>query len=214
MKKKIFFVVISCFFTFHFFITALYILPFNPISYKLDKPVNLHINPFFAQNWQLFAPTPLSDTIFVYVQVKDKQGEESKWIDISTPLYEANHKNRFSPANMLVRLGTGAYIQSVHIDQISYKIEQKMPENIDNNIEENQVRELTNYQRDGIQKLYNLGLYYAINYFGEKSIDMIRIRIESEHPIPFSERNNKAYEQKKSYIRQEWISVSDLKGEV
>ncbi|MGE7921226.1 DUF5819 family protein [Viridibacillus sp. NPDC093762] len=214
MKKNIFFIVISCIFAFHFFMTALYVLPFNPISHKLNKTVNSYINPFFTQNWQLFAPDPLSNAIYVYVQVKDKQGEESKWIDISTPLYEANHANRFSPVNMLVRLGTGAYLQSVHVDPTSYKIEQKMNAKSDNNTKENQVKELTNYQRDGIQKLYNLGLYHAKNYFDEKSIDMIRIRVESEHPIPFSQRNNNAYEQEMSYITQEWISVSVLKGAI
>ena len=214
MKKKIFFIVLSCIFAFHFCMTALYVLPFNPISHKLNKAVNSYINPLFTQNWQLFAPEPLSSTIYVYVQAKDKQGEESEWIDISSPLYEANHKNRFSPVSMLNRLGTGAYLQAVHIDQLTYKIEQKTTENSDDHTQENQVKELTNYQRGGIQQLYNLGMYYATNFFDQKSIDMIRVRVESKHAIPFSQRNNKAYEQKKSYITQEWISVSKLKGEI
>lgn len=210
MKVKIFFIVLSCIFVFHFFMTALYVLPFNPITYKLDKVVNSYIDPLFTQNWQLFAPDPLSNTFYVYVQVKDKQGEESKWIDISSPLYEANHKNRFSPVNIVTRLGTGAYLQAIHVDPIVYKIEQKMGIKSDGNDLSNM--ELTNYQKDGFQKLYNLGLYYAVNYFEKNSINMIRIRVETKHSIPFSKRNDKSYEQEKSYITHEWITVSELKG--
>lgn len=212
MKVKIYFIVLSCIFVWHFCMTALHVLPFNPITYKIGKIVDFYTYPLFNQNWQLFAPEPLSNTIFVYVQVKDKHGEESKWIDISSPLYEANHKNRFSPVNNLTRLGTGAYLQAIHVDPITYKIQQKMAEKSDDNNLSN--RELTNYQKDGFQKLYNLGLYYAENYFEKNSIDMIRIRVETKHSIPFSKRNDKNYEQEISYITQEWVTVSKIKGDV
>lgn len=212
MKVKIFFIVLSCIFVWHFCMTAIHVLPFNPITYKIGKMVDNYTYPLFNQNWQLFAPEPLSNTIFVYVQVKDKLGEESKWIDISSPLYEANHKNRFSPVNILTRLGTGAYLQAIHVDPIAYKIEQKMDKKSEGYDLSNM--ELTNYQKDGFQKLYNLGLYYAENYFEKNSIDMIRIRVEMKHAIPFSKRNDKSYEQEMSYITKEWINVSKLKGDV
>ncbi len=103
-------------------------------------------------------------------------------------------------------------MQAIHVDPITYKIEQKMSGKSDDNDLSN--RELTNYQKDGLQKLYNLGLYYAENYFEKNSIDMIRIRVEIKHSIPFSKRNDKSYVQEISYITQEWITVSKIKGDV
>lgn len=43
---------------------------------------------------------------------------------------------------------------------------------------------------------------------------MIRIRVETKHSIPFSKRNDKNYEQEISYITQEWVTVSKIKGDV
>lgn len=126
MKKKIaFFLMIAALFTYHFIVTALYVLPFNPLSYKYNKQIESYMNPLFTQNWQLFAPNPLSQSVYVNVQIKDIEGRESKWIDFTTPLLEANHKNRFSPVNTVVRLGQSAYLQSVHIDPLTEKIATK-----------------------------------------------------------------------------------------
>ncbi|NPC91741.1 DNA-directed RNA polymerase subunit beta [Bacillus sp. WMMC1349] len=203
--KKVFFIVICILFVFHFSLTALYVLPFNPIKNKINAPILAYMHPLFAQNWQLFAPNPLSRDTYVNVQVRDKNGEESSWIDISTPLYDANHKNRISPINTLVRLGTGAYMQTVNEDKLMNKIElKKSMENPHLESQNNKDKELTDYQKDGIQMLYNLGQHYAEIYFKNQNIEELRVRVLRTEPIPFSKRNNQDYERKQTYITYDW----------
>lgn len=206
MKSKIFLGFICTLFIIHFTLTALTVLPFNPIKNKLNTYVTSYMEPVFAQNWKLFAPNPLSNNYYVNVQIKDKSGNKSKWIDISTPLYEKNHTNRISPINKVVRLGTSAYMQSIQVDELSEKIRQKeVEQGQDTNNEE---RDLTDYNKDGIQQLYNLGYYYAQKQFKESEIDEIRIRVLNEEAIPFSERNNEDFERKRTYVTYDWVSMS------
>jgi hypothetical protein len=47
-----------------------------------------HISPFFAQNWQLFAPDPISEDTGLLLKARhrvDGRTVESRWIDITTP---------------------------------------------------------------------------------------------------------------------------------
>ncbi len=47
-----------------------------------------HISPFFAQNWQLFAPDPISEDTGLLLKARhrvDGRAVESRWIDITTP---------------------------------------------------------------------------------------------------------------------------------
>lgn len=207
MKKKIaFFLMIAALFTYHFIVTALYVLPFNPLSYKYNKQIESYMNPLFTQNWQLFAPNPLSQSVYVNVQIKDIEGRESKWIDFTTPLLEANHKNRFSPVNTVVRLGQSAYLQSVHIDPLTEKIATK-------NIEIEEISPiLTDYQKDGMYILYKLGLHYAEQYFDPSDINEIKIRVIKEESIPFSQRNNPDYQNELKYSEHEWVPVKTIRS--
>ncbi|MEI1420639.1 DUF5819 family protein [Bacillus cabrialesii] len=203
--KKVFFIVVCILFVFHFSVTAFYVLPFNPIKNKLNAHIISYMHPFFAQNWQLFAPNPLSRDTYVNIQVRDKNGKESEWIDISTPLYDANHKNRLSPVNTLVRLGTGAYMQTVNENELMNKIElKKSMKNRNSESQKNKAKELTDHQKDGIQMLYNLGQHYAKIYFKNQDIEELRVRVLRIEPIPFSKRNNQDYERKQTYITYDW----------
>ena len=210
MRIKIFFVVVCVVFLFHFTMTALYVLPFNPIKNKLNNLNVFYMEPLFTQNWKLFAPNPLSNNYYVYIQVKDPSGKKSKWIDISTPLYEANHTNRFSPVNKLVRIGTSAFMQSVHSDELLDKIEQRKKEldHQQSKVEKNNVnKEIKHYQEDGKHQLYNFGYFYVEKQFKKQNIHKIRIRVLREEPIPFSKRNDKNYKIQKSYITYDWEPV-------
>ncbi|WP_409509552.1 DUF5819 family protein [Bacillus spizizenii] len=201
--KKVFFIIVCILFVFHFSVTAFYVLPFNPIKNKINTPIISYMHPFFAQNWQLFAPNPLSRDTYVNVQVRDKNGEESNWIDISTPLYDVNHKNRLSPINTLVRLGTGAYMQTVNENELMNKIELKKSMENPGSASQNN-KELTDHQKDGVQMLYNLGQHYAESYFKNKDIEELRVRVLRKEPIPFSKRNNQDYEREQTYITYDW----------
>lgn len=194
--------------------TAIYVLPFNPVKNNLSAAINTYMTPLFLQNWQLFAPDPLSSTVYIYVQAKDEQGNESSWVDISSQLYDYNHKNRFSPYNRLVRLGSGAYLQATHVDELANRVEQKKLSNGISENEENlnEEKDLSEYQKDGIQKLYNLGWYYVMSENTNENVESIRVRISREQPVPFTERKNSNYEREETYFTFDWEPVNELRG--
>jgi hypothetical protein len=92
----------------HFGLTLIYLLPLNPITLRLAPLLDRYMTPFFAQNWRLFAPEPISETriLLLSCRLRQRNGRliETAWADISTPLWEVQARQRFSPASWLARL--------------------------------------------------------------------------------------------------------------
>ncbi|GEA81925.1 DUF5819 family protein [Cellulomonas uda] len=77
----------------HLAVTALYVAPPNPLKYALQRPVNAWIQPFFEQNWQLFAPDPVRTDSGVLVRATTRDGEDTDFLTINAPYLEARHHN-------------------------------------------------------------------------------------------------------------------------
>jgi hypothetical protein len=70
----------------HLFATFLYNAPANPVSQRYSAPLNTWMTPIFAQNWQLFAPNPLSEEIDVQARASlAGNGQLTAWQDLSEP---------------------------------------------------------------------------------------------------------------------------------
>lgn len=70
----------------HLGATFLYNAPANPVAQKYAGPLRDWMTPLFTQNWQLFAPDPLSENIDVQARgslVGD--GRITDWRDLSAP---------------------------------------------------------------------------------------------------------------------------------
>lgn len=82
----------------HFFFIFLYTLPLNPITAQYHT-INKYVRPLFNQDWQLFAPKPLSTNDVVRVRGEYLVGVRTRvtpWVDISDSLISDVQKNRFS----------------------------------------------------------------------------------------------------------------------
>lgn len=92
---------LACLLGFHFGMTALYLTPPNPVKQAWFQPMMKYMDPLFMQNWQLFAPNPVSQhqNIFVKAKWKDPQTgqiKETPWCDVSQPLIAHIQRDRFS----------------------------------------------------------------------------------------------------------------------
>jgi hypothetical protein len=68
----------------HLAATFLYNAPANPVSQKYASQVSTWMNPLFAQNWQLFAPNPISENVELRAQASlSANGRLTSWIDLS-----------------------------------------------------------------------------------------------------------------------------------
>ena len=68
----------------HLTATFLYNAPANPVSQRYQTSVNWWMEPLFRQNWQLFAPNPISENIEVDARASlDPDGRLTGWVNFS-----------------------------------------------------------------------------------------------------------------------------------
>lgn len=200
--KKIFAVFLAICFCIHFTLTAIYILPLNPVQAKGVHITNSYMHPLFVQNWQLFAPNPLSNNIYVFLQAQDSNGEESEWYDLSSQSYEYNQERRISPNNRLVRIGTSAFLQSVRKDETLEKLKGKISDEELIALEEkNGINE---YQEQGIDILYSYARPYVTKLSNSEDIEKIRVRVLIQEAIPYSNKDNSEAKPKKTHVTFDW----------
>lgn len=91
----------------HFFVTAVWVGPSNPLRISMLPLASWYLEPFFSQTWTLFAPDPLRSSDYVYVSCRIDGGTnepyETNTSDVSTRFYEAHQKYRLGPAIRLLR---------------------------------------------------------------------------------------------------------------
>jgi hypothetical protein len=93
----------------HFLLTAMYVLPVNPVRLLIEPLLQATIGSYFSQNWSLFAPNPLSSTQTLMVRCLTEAEAQSGplpangWADLSSPLFERAQRNRLSAYERLVR---------------------------------------------------------------------------------------------------------------
>lgn len=68
----------------HLSATFFYNAPTNPVSQRYSTQIQWWMNPLFNQNWQLFAPNPISENVTVQARASlAPNGFVTGWIDLS-----------------------------------------------------------------------------------------------------------------------------------
>lgn len=104
MSRKIFIfttsTILSLVLLVHFAFTFIYLSPPNPFRAKYWDTIYAYMNPYFTQNWKLFAPKPANQhlNLDIRVQFVDASGKvkQTKWQSITQPVVQELQKNRFS----------------------------------------------------------------------------------------------------------------------
>ncbi len=201
---------LSALMVWHFSIVLLHVLPFNPLTNKYRNVVEAYVNPFFTQNWHLFAPDPVSHTKTIYIQarVKGPDGKlvESDWVDITTPLITANWEERLSPVNRVMRFGVGAFSQAFHQDDVINMFEEKKKQanKQDLKLPKEDIELLDEYRKQGVALLYRYGFSYVPKYFAGRDVESIRLRVTIKASKPFSQRHNQNYQNEQQYVEFDW----------
>lgn len=94
--------------------------PVTPIKFDVG-PVASLLNPHISQNWQLFAPDPISDERGVVARVRC-QSEETEWTDISSSAIARTQSSRFFP-DRESRIVSNALVERFAQDDIRKRLE-------------------------------------------------------------------------------------------
>jgi|SRR5690606_4596940 hypothetical protein len=97
----------------HFLLTLLYLAPDNLLKRRFSEPLQQYMDPLFAQNWQLFAPDPVSQhrSLAAKAKVRDpKTGEvrETPWRDLTGPRVREVWENRLFNGSRALRFQVSA----------------------------------------------------------------------------------------------------------
>lgn len=85
---------------FHIGSTALYLMPENPIQ-KSFPLAHRYMETFFRQNWHLFSPDPLTESVHMWVKCSSREGETTEWFDPVDGITRQLHSSPFSPYQKL-----------------------------------------------------------------------------------------------------------------
>ncbi|OYD06940.1 DUF5819 family protein [Paludifilum halophilum] len=92
----------------HFSVASLYLSPDNPVKTKAWDFLHDYMDPWFTQNWKLFAPNPVSQHQSLWVKMKVENPQtggltETDWKDITQPLVLKHQESRISSEARVLR---------------------------------------------------------------------------------------------------------------
>jgi hypothetical protein len=96
--------------------------PLTPIKFDVGGAASL-LNPYFSQNWQLFAPDPVSDERGVIVRLRCG-GEATGWKDITSRAIARTQSSRFFPPRES-RIVSNAVLQRFAQDDLTERLSAK-----------------------------------------------------------------------------------------
>ncbi|TXS55815.1 DUF5819 family protein [Streptomyces sp. t39] len=82
----------------HMTLAALSQAPLSPAKLVYGDRVAAYLDPYFSQNWQLFAPTPMSDDRGILARATCRDGSVSAYYDVSAAALEKVQSSRFFPS--------------------------------------------------------------------------------------------------------------------
>lgn len=72
--------------------------PITPMSVALTPAASVVTEPYLVQNWQLFAPDPISEERGAVARLRCADGTTTEFVDITSEHVEAIHATRFFPS--------------------------------------------------------------------------------------------------------------------
>ncbi|MCA9693588.1 MAG: hypothetical protein KC636_28590 [Myxococcales bacterium] len=202
----------------HFACTILWVLPANPVQARLGATLSRYILPYFGQNWRLFAPDPSIHTQALLARCRylDPSGvhQESEWIDVSTPLWEAKYKNRLSPADRLYRVQRAAEIAALgDFDPFVARLRERASETSDPDLVEIISQLDRNTQEEARRHralLARVLSAYCDEIFGPRRTEEVRGRI-ANLPLPkFSRRHEPFDTSQMTVIDLDWMTYQPV----
>ncbi|MBD7938937.1 MULTISPECIES: DUF5819 family protein [Cytobacillus] len=204
MKKKMITILIIClsiFTIFHFSIIALSTGPLNPVSMKQQNFFHSYMHPLLFQQWNLFAPEPVSHTDRIAIKVMNNQGDESEWFDIGRPLLDKNQNNSISPYNRAARIPTGLVQNLFEEEEIIAKFKEKSEDDSDKFLDKNEEKVR---HENHIDQLYRFSFSMAQLIEHPNNIEKVKVRVINDTPVPYSKRNDQNYKTEELFVEYDW----------
>ena len=186
----------------HFSIVALTVCPDNPITHIHKIALHAYVDPFFTQNWSLFAPNPVSTNQTLQVRfVSYAKGDsvQTEWSDLKESLIKQRAKDFWSPLQRLEKY-LGGVTQGIVKDQIEINkyianhptMSKDSLDPIQNIFKANFAhRALVNYSKIVYKKMYAGPIQFDSVYLSYRVVDAQFPRFSKRHLNYYDNKNYK-----------------------
>lgn len=180
---------------FHFFATAMLLLPVNAVTANAYPLVSSYLLPAFQQSWSLFAPDPDGKTRHFLFQCSLETADGGKHIsalfDGSRPFYESTWRMRLGPGQRVQRafssisalLGVGDS-RILHVHRYFAQGNPAVMAWLEQRIEERRAMRITR----GKMMAHRLAFYACHERFPNETILDAYAALDIVSPLPFLER--------------------------
>ena len=83
--------------------------PITPLSVQLAPAANEVVQPYFVQNWQLFAPDPISEERGIVARARCEDGTTTPFVDVTSEHIDDIHETRLFPSRMSRLVSNGMF---------------------------------------------------------------------------------------------------------
>jgi hypothetical protein len=193
----------------HFFTTFMHLSPMNPIKAGTLSYIESYTSDLFAQNWTLFAPTPLHNNSAFLVQCKTTDGADSQWLNLSQGLIDGLHKQPFGPYVRLVRLHITAirYYQGAGDPGMEQLRQQTCPKDGGTDFCRRDDEETKQIRQVGTKTVARLASAACAQYGTEigRTIASVRVRMLAATVRPVSAINDPNWQPNVGGMETEWL---------
>ncbi|MFK0259610.1 DUF5819 family protein [Streptomyces sp. NPDC090445] len=210
---------------FHFGMTALFEMPFNPVKEKYGQEIDSYMLPYFAQDWHLFAPDPIDRDKGVLVRAKKIQPDGStattEWVDVTTPTLEKLYGERLWPSREFrVAAGLPQLLESWRDPELEKLRSKKKGSDASSKeakgvVDMKEDPPLTQHEKDSRDQAIRLAQSFASSQAAMlwgSDIEYVQVRIVSNEFPRFSRRYTREAKGEVSYYDLEWMKPVKVAG--
>ncbi|MGW7456475.1 DUF5819 family protein [Streptomyces sp. NPDC054797] len=210
---------------FHFGMTALYEMPFNPIKEKYGEEIDSYMLPYFAQDWHLFAPDPVDRDKGVLVRAKKLQPDGStattEWVDVTSPTLQKLYGERLWPArDFRVAAGLPQLLESWRDPELEKIRNKKKGSDASSKgakevKDENEDPPLSQHEKDSRDQAVRFAQSFASAHAAKlwgPDIESVQVRIVTNEFPRFSQRYAREAKGEVSYYDLAWMKPVKVEG--
>lgn len=199
----------------HFTMTLLYLMPVNPIKLRVERVVGGYIEPFFAQNWSLFAPDPLVDTrdLLVSCRVAAPEARETPWMNVTAPVRKLKQESILSPAERIDRVQMAGMYLAFQPEDIESRHIHEAQEDVSEEVQTALEAVLAKRRADrdtGVRLMNRIASAACDQRFGSGATSAVRVQVIITKPPPFSRRFAPVSTGKKFHTEFDWAPVEHV----
>lgn len=191
----------------HMLMSALSQAPLSPAKLRYYDTVAGYLDPYFTQNWMLFAPDPLMDDRGILARARCADGTTTEFYDVTTPFVEQVRDSRFFPSRMS-RVVTASVQQLSNGDELLMRLRKEARN------DKKPAMPLLPHEKRSQTEAVTFVSRFALDHMStacKGGPEKVQIRMYIHELPPWSKRNDSRAEGKVSVQDFPWRSVRGLR---